>query len=478
MGELLQNVFEGLVIFNDKNEIVPAVAEKWDISPDGKVYTFHLRPGIKFHNGRVLTAEDVKYSLERAVLPETKSPTGPNYLVGVLGLQQVLDGKTKHLEGLKIVDAGTVQITLDKPRSYFLGTLAYISNAIVCKEAIEGRAGGMDPKGAVGTGPFQLSEYRSGSMVVLVANLAYRMGRPKLDRIERPIVINMQTAHAKFEAGETDQVDTTVSDYKSDSNDPRLKNEAKVFTQAGTWYIGFQERLQPLFKDRRVRRAIAMAIDKDDITRIASSNAYPRADCFVPPGMMGHNDKINRIPFDPSGAKKLLAEAGFPGGQGLPQLTLVYAESNPETAAAAQRIRALLKANLGVEIETQEREAATFFRDTGANERVPFYLGSWFADYLDPQDFLSAILRTGAPINHLAYSNPKFDALCDAADSESDQNKRAEMYKQADQIAMDDAAIIPIFHGAQPALISSRVINWKPNLMFPAAQHLTTSIGK
>ncbi len=396
----------------------------------------------------------------------------------MVGLQQVLDGKSKHLEGLRVIDPSTVQITLDKPRSYFLGTLAYISNSIVCKEAIEGRANSIDPKGAVGTGPFKMSEFRAGSMVVLVANTEYHGGRPKLDRIERPIVINMQTAHAKFEAGETDEVDTTVSDYKADSNDPKLKAQARVFTQAGTWYIGFQERIQPIFKDVRVRRAIAMAIDKDDITRIASSNAYPRADCFVPPGMLGHNDKINRIPFDPAGAKKLLADAGYPGGQGLPRLTLVYAESNPETAAAAQRIRAHLKSNLGIEIETQEREAATFFRDTGANENVAFYVGSWFADYLDPQDFLSAILRTAAPINHLAYSNPKFDALCDAADSEKDQNKRGEMYKQADQIAMDDAAIIPIFHGAQPALLSSRVVNWKPNLMFPAAQHLTTSISK
>ena len=144
----------------------------------------------------------------------------------------------------------------------------------------------------------------------------------------------------------------------------------------------------------------------------------------------------------------------------------------------AQRIRDDLKQNLGITVDISEREAGTFFTDTSSKESVPFFLTSWFADYIDPQDYLSTMLRTGAALNHIAYSNPQFDALCDKADAESDMTKRIALYQQADQIAVDDVALLPLTYGVQPILIKPRVKDWPVNLLLTAMPHTTTYIAR
>ncbi|MEP6756833.1 MAG: peptide ABC transporter substrate-binding protein, partial [Chthonomonadales bacterium] len=455
-SELVQNVYEGLTTIDENNKPVPCLAEKWDISPNGMTYTFHLRQGVKFTNGDPFTAEDVKYSLERVLLPETKSPTGPNYLAGVVGVKEMVAGTSKTLSGLKVIDPSTVSITLDKPRAYFLSMIAYPSNFILSKKTLQSAHGPFTKDQAIGTGLFKVEKFDQGSLVVLTANTSYWGGRPKLDRIERPVVINFQTTHAKYEADETDVCETNTTDYKADSQDSRFKTQTQVIPQANTWYIAFHPKLEPKFADVRVRRAFAMAINRDELTRIATNGVYPRADGFLPPGMPGFTTGLNKIPYDPEAAKKLFAEAGFPGGAGFPKLKCVYAQGTIESAAAVQRIRSDLKTNLDVELETQERESGIFFKETGDKELIPFFFTGWVADYIDPQDFLSTMLRTGSALNHVAYSNTKFDALCDEADSTTDMDKRVKLYQQADQICVDDVAFLPIMYGSQPILIKPR----------------------
>ena len=396
----------------------------------------------------------------------------------MVGVKEIVSGATKSLEGVKVVDPFTVTIALDKPRAYFLSMIAYPSNYILSKKTLENYHGQFDKSVAVGTGMFKFEKFDQGSMVVMVANLSYWDGRPKLDRIERPVVINFQTAHAKFEADETDACETNSTDYKSDSQDPKYSSQSKLIPLANTWYVAFHPKLQPKFADIRVRKAIAMAINRDEISRVAAMGVLPKADGFLPPGMPGYNANINKIPYDPAAAQKLLADAGFPGGQGFPKLTLVYAQGQTESAAAAQRIRGDLKNNLGIEVDTQEREAGIFFKETGDKEIVPFFLTGWVADYVDPQDFLSTMLRTGAALNHVAYSNPKFDALCDEADSVSDMDKRIKLYQQADQICVDDVAFFPIMYGNQPILFKPRVKGWQYNLLNTSMPHKNTTVER
>jgi oligopeptide transport system substrate-binding protein len=479
-AELLQNVYESLVAFDAHNRIAPALAERWEVSADGRTYTFHLRANSRFHApfARPVTAADVKYSMERALWPETRSPVASNYLAGILGVGDVAAGKRRDLPGVQVVDPRTLTITLDRPRGYFLGALAYPTGCVVCREAIEKNGGLFDEKTAIGTGPFILREYQHGAKVILDANPDYWGGRPRLARIERPIVLDPQTAHLMYENGEVDMIQTARADYVNDQKDPALKAEAKLLPQASVFYLVMHPRLQPAFRDSRVRRAFAEAIDRDQIVRIASLGVWTRADSFMPPGMPGCNPGIRKLPHDPAGARRLLAAAGYPGGRNFPRLTLVYVERQPELSAAAQIIRADLQQNLGITADLQEREMTTFFNDTGNQEKVPFFLTGWIADYPDPQDFLSTLLRTGAPLNHVGYSNPKFDSLCDRADAERDMNKRIPDYRQADQIAMDDVAVFPYAFDKQPMLIKPYVRDYAANLLVFMLPHKTTRIQR
>jgi oligopeptide transport system substrate-binding protein len=475
-SEMLQNVYEGLVTFDVDNKIAPAIAEKWDISRDGKTYTFHLRPNAKFHNGRVVTAADMKYTFERS-LKDPKSPVALNYLGPIVGAQALHDGKARELAGVRAVDARTLEIKIGRPRGYFLGMLTYPTAWAVCREEIEKNGGRIDEHIQAGSGPYRLTEYRHGAKIVMEAFDGYWAGRPKLDRIERPIVIDYQTAHLQFENGEVDACEMALSDYVNDLKSPALKDQAHAYPYAAIQYVVMHPKLQPAFRDRRVRRAIAMAIDKDAIAVSAGRGVWERADSFIPPGIPGSNGGIRPISYDPAAARKLLAEAGYPDGKGFPHLTLVYVQKQPESEAAAEVIRENLRRNLGIEVDLQSREAAEFIANTGERETIAFWTAGWIADYPDPQDFLSTLLRTGAPLNHVAYSNPAFDSLCDRADALSDMSARIPLYRQADQIAMDDVAVLPLFARKQHYLVKPWVKDFQVNVMMPLP-HKTTRIEK
>lgn len=475
--EMLQNVYEGLTTFDAQNNVIPCLAEKWEISPDGKTYTFHLRTNAVFHNGRPVTADDFKYSFERALRPETISPTAADYLGRIVGAADIVAGKTKELVGAKVVDPHTLVLTIDKPRGYFLGCMTYPCTWVVCKEMMPGKASEFNYKEAVGTGPFRVTNYRSGSQVTLEAFDKYWGGRPKLDRIERPIGVDMATFHVQFENGEVDAfINVSLSDYATDQKSEKLRPQLQLLPQANVFYMVMHPKLQKEFADVRVRRAFAMAIDREKISKLAYHDACPPAYGFIPPGLAGANPNIRKIPYDPAGARKLLAEAGFPDGKDFPRLTLEHVQKQTEQANAAQIIRDNLKQNLGIEIDIHEHEMVSFFHDTANQEKIPFFLTGWIADYADPQDFLSTLLRTGASLNHQAYSNPTFDRLCDEADTLSDMSKRIPLYQQADQIAMDDVAVMPVVFFNQPVLVKPYVKGAESNLMLMMLPHKKTEV--
>jgi oligopeptide transport system substrate-binding protein len=320
---LLQDIYEGLVRFDTANQIVPCLAERWDVSADGMEYTFHIRPGVKFHNGRAMTAADVKWSFERSLWPETKSPVAASYLAGIMGVDEVAAGKTRELAGVEMVDPQTVRIRLKGPRGYFLGELAYNTGWIYCREAIEKAGGRIDDSSSVGTGPYRLASYAHGSKVTLERFDGYWGGRPRLSRIERPIVIDSQTAHVKFENGEIDLTDISINDYLTDAKNLALKDQRHLNPLLAVSYLAMGQQAQPAFRDVRVRQAFAHAIDRDQISSVAYRGLFPRADAFLPPGLPGHDPSLPHIPYDPGAAKRLLADAGFPEGRGFPSLVVV-----------------------------------------------------------------------------------------------------------------------------------------------------------
>jgi ABC-type transport system substrate-binding protein len=333
-------MYEGLVGWNEKNEVVPLLAKEMPkISADGKTYTFTLRDGVKFPGGDPITADDVKYSITRALDPKLASAVAMNYLDDIVGAKEVADGKTKELTGIKVVDPKTVQITLNAPRGYFLGKLTYPTAYVLSRKEVE-----KGPKteqgvptidssnaGTAGEGPFRMASYVRGSKITLTANKEYWAGKPKLDGIERPIILDVQTQRNLYDSGRLDYIVLQKGDFEKDRSNPALQDQIKKWKRSATWYVGFNqmdEANYPPFKDKRVRQAFAYAIDKDAIVKSVLLDVPVKAEGILPDGIPGFNPEFKGIPFNPEKAKALLAEAGYPGGKGLPRCSLASGRSS------------------------------------------------------------------------------------------------------------------------------------------------------
>jgi oligopeptide transport system substrate-binding protein len=485
--DLLQQVYEGLVRWSENNEIEPNLAEKWEVSEDGTTYTFHLKKGVKFHNGREVTAEDFKYSIERACAPKLASPTVPNYLKDIVGVKECLDGKATTISGITAPDAQTLVIKIDKLRPYWLGNMTYPCSYVVPKEDVD-KNGGPDveitEKNMVGTGPFKIGEFRRGYQVSLVANPDYHEGKPKIDGIVRPIIKEGITRLNKYEAGELDIVDVSPRDLDRINNDPNLKNDLKSFARNATWYVGLNSAASGSpFGDVRVRQAFAHAIDRDETLRVAMKGQADVATGIVPPGFPNYKPKITMLAYDPAKAKQLLAAAGFPDGKGFPELTFSFRRAMPQVEQTAQVLAEQLKRNLNINVQLRPMEWGQFLNER-TNKTMPLSHLRWGADYLDPQNFLSTLLHTSVrdaqgreshPENGVGYSNPEFDKLCDAADVEKDPKKRMALYEKAEQIAINDAPWVPLYFQRDLELVRSRVGNLKDSL-FGHRPHIVTTV--
>ena len=474
-GELLQNCCEGLIRINANNQPEPALAEKWDVSPDGMTYTFHIRKGVTFHNGKPVTAADVKYSWERALSPQTKSPTAVNYLDGVLGIKNLSPDKPATLPGVVVVDDSTLKVTLDHPRAYFPGMVAYPSNSVLCKAEVEANGGMVNEKnlGKAGTGPYIFDKYTPGQSVAFKANPNYWGGAAKMGRLIYSIIINPQTAYDDFRASKLDITSPSLQEYAQDRQNAALASQYHLKPIAGVTYLVMQRVPQPLFAKTDVRKAFAFAIDRDSLIRVAYKGVGQRADGFIPPQLQNGQSGPPAIPYDPAQAQALLSKAGFPDGKGFPTLTLTYVQGVDVNSKTAEMVRNNLKDNLGITVNLQEREAGQFYQDEEAG-RMSFYLIGWYADYPDAQDFLSTLFVTGVSQNHAKYSNPRFDALCQQADAESAPARRGPLYAAADKILMQDVGALPIAFPPRIFLVRPSVQNWRVNLCSRLPDTLTT----
>jgi oligopeptide transport system substrate-binding protein len=472
--DLIQQVFEGLVRWSPNNEIEPNLAEKWDISPDGRVYTFHLKKGVKFHNGREMTAEDFKFSLERACDPELRSTTVPDYLRDIVGVKERLNRKGTDLPGVKVVDPHTLEITIDKSRPYWIGNMTYPCAYVVCKDALTGVKEMQDDKGVVGTGPFKMGTFQRGAKVSLTAFADYHGGKPKLDGIERPIIKDGSTRINSYESGALDIVDVSPRDLDRVNANAKLKPDLKAFKRAAIWYVALnQDAVDSPFKKREARLAFAHAIDAGDAIRLGMKDQADRANGIMPPGVFGYNPDVKPLAYDPSKAKQYLAQAGYPNGQGFPSLTLTYRNDYPHVEATSEVIAQQLKTNLGINVQLRPMEWAVFLRERTA-KTMPLSHLRWAADYLDAQNFISTLFYTSRrlpngewdrPNNGNGYSNPEVDKLCDQADSSQDKALREKLYRQAEQIIIDDAAVVPIYFQRDLELVSPRVGDLRDSLM-------------
>ncbi len=446
-------IFSGLVTFNKDLQLVPDIAERWDVSPDGKTYTFYLRKNVKFHNGKQVTARDFKYSIERAADPRTQSTVADTYLGDIVGVKEMLSGQARQVRGVKVIDDYTLQIEIDAPKAYFLAKLTYPTAFVVDKENVEsGRNWMFRPNG---TGPFKLREWRVGERLVLERNENYYLGAPKLERAI--FILSGGSAMTMYENNEIDITGVGIDDIERvlDPNSP-LRNQLVVVNSFSVGYIGFNV-TKPPFDDRNVRLALSYAIDKDKITEVVLRKFVDPAYGILPPGFPGYNPNLTGIRFDPQRAKQLLAQSKY--GTNLPPITLTIpgtAGNPPRTTSA---ILEMWRQNLGIEVQVQQVEWATFLDDLKRYKYQAFELG-WIADYPDPQNFLDILFHSQSLDNTTRYSNPEVDRLLEQARVEQDPQRRIQLYQQAEQIIVQDAPWIPLTFGKEYVLVKPWVKNY------------------
>ncbi|WP_062017379.1 ABC transporter substrate-binding protein [Aureimonas sp. AU4] len=460
---MIKSLFDGLMDYEPgTTNLVPGLAESYDIAPDGKVFTFHLREGVKFHNGRVMTAEDVKYSLDRVTNPETQSP-GAGFFGSIAGYEAVSKGQAKELSGVTIPDPRTVRIELSRPDATFLHVMALNFASVVPKEAVEAAAGdfGRQP---VGTGAFKLAEWTPGQRVVFERNPNYwRQGLPHLDGVTFEIGQEPIVALLRLQQGEIDIPGDGIppAKFQEVMGNPETAKEVVEGGQLHTGYITMNVKMAP-FDDVRVRRAVNMAINKDRIVQIINGRAKP-ANQPLPPSMPGYVEGYEGYKYDVAAAKALLAEAGHTDGFET-ELFVMNTDPQPRIAQAIQQDLAAIGIKASIQSLAQANVIEAGGTETGAAMIWSGGMG-WIADFPDPSNFYGPILGCAGAVqggwNWSWYCNPDLDKLAAEADAIVDPAKAADRYKAWGQIytkIMEDAPWVPVFNEQRYTMKSPRMV--------------------
>ncbi len=453
-------VHDGLVDFDPVSlEVVPAVAQSWEYSPDGQEITFHLRPGVRFHNGRVLTSADVVYSFTRLLDPKVGAKR-KEILEAIRGADAFGTGKAASVEGIQPLDAQTVRITLARPLPHFLQLLATPAAAIVPKEVYGDPAKGYLAQ-PVGCGPFRVSRWERSSVMELSAFGDYYGGRAKLDRIQVRFIENPAGAMEEYRRGGLDYMDEMVGSESSIARE--LPQDYRKGPMLGSFYFGFNLARPPFKGNVSLRKALNYAVDRKSLCEQTFEGTLTPAHGILAPGTPGYDPDLKGYEYDPARARELLAQAGYPEGKGFKAIDL-WVNNNQKLLEAAQKVQADLQA-VGIPVRVKAVDFATFLQALQGTPETPgealFYRYGWNADYPDPDAFLYWLLhsRNIGPAGNIGrYSNPKVDRLLDQARGLVRMEERIPLYREAELIAVEeDAAWLFLADYTQRVLIKPYV---------------------
>jgi oligopeptide transport system substrate-binding protein len=472
---MIKSLFDGLMDYKPgTTELVPDLAESYEISPDGTVFTFHLRPGVTFQNGRALTSADVKYSIERVVNPATRSP-GQGFFGSIQGFAELAAGTATGLSGIATPDDATVVFTLTRPDATFLHVMAINFAHVVPKEAVEefGEDFGHHP---VGTGAYSLAEWTPGQRLVFQKNPSYyHAGLPHLDQIIFEVGQEPSVALLRLENGEVDILGDPIppARFVDVMANPDYAGQVVEGGQLHTGYLTMNVTMAP-FDDVRVRRAVNMAIDKERIVRIINNRAVP-ANQVLPPSMPGYDAAFAGYPHDVEAAKALMAEAGLADGVDT-QLYVMNTDPNPRIAQAIQQDLAAI----GIRAELMSLAQASVIEAGGTEGTAPMIWSggmAWIADFPDPSNFFAPVLGCGGAVpggwNWSWYCNADLDAKAAAADALVDPAKAEERYAAWSEIyagVMADAPWAPIFNEQRFTMRSKRMAG--PDVLYVDPVHI------
>jgi len=469
--KIIMALFEGLVTEDPKGEKpVPGLAESWDISPDGLMYTFHLRPGLQWSNGDPITAGGIVESFKRILQPSLAAEYA--YLVYnfVAGAKDFYEGRLKDFSqvGFKAPDDRTFQVILNHPTPYLLKIMASHYSWWPVPVQVIAKFGPLDRKrlpwtragNLVGSGPFILQEWEPNHQITVVRNPRYWDATTvKLDAIHFLPIEDISTDERMFRTG---QVHMTYELPNSKIDAYRRENPAalKLEPYLGVYFYRCNTARPPL-NDKRVRQALALAIDREAIVKNITRGDQQPAYAVSYPGTAGYTPRA-RLTGNIADARRLLAEAGYPDGKGCPKIELSY-NTSENHRAIAEAIQQMWRKQLGVEVELRNEEWKVFL-DMQRTGNYMMQRAGWIADYVDPHVFLE-IWETGSGNNNTNWSNAAYDRLLQAALAAPTEAGRYEIYQQMDAILVDELPVIPIYYYTKVAALSPKVKGYYPTLL-------------
>ncbi|MBB5576478.1 MULTISPECIES: peptide ABC transporter substrate-binding protein [Rhizobium] len=460
------DIFEGLVTEDSKDNPIPGQAASWTVSPDQKVYTFKLRDGIKWSDGQPVTAEDFVFAFRRLMDPKTAAQYA--YLqYTILNAEKINKGEIKDLTqlGVKAIDDKTLEITLENPTPYFLNALMHYTAYPLPKHVVEAKGDEWVKIGNIVTnGPYKPVEWVPGSHVANVKNDQYYDAKNvKIDKVNFYTLEDQAAALKRYRAGEFDVLTSFPAD-QFEWIQKNLPGQAHVVPFLGTYYYVLNA-TKPPFNDKRVRQALSMAVNREVIgPKILGTGELPMYS-WVPPGTANYGEpayvswKDEPYKQKVEEAKKLLKDAGF--GPDHPLKAQLRYNTNDNHKRIAVAIAAMWKP-LGVDIELYNTETKVHY-DEMQRGQVEIGRAGWLADYNDPINFLN-LLSTGVEMNYGRWSNPDYDALIKRGNEQTDLQKRAEIYKKAEQLALDDSAAIPIYYYVSQNIVAPKVQGFVDNI--------------
>ncbi len=437
-GSIAAKLFNGLVRLGDDLSVVPDIARKWTISEDGRTYRFSLRSGVKFSNGREVKAADFKYSFERVLSPDTKSPR--TWLFDyVLGAGEFMRGEAEEVEGIRVLDDYTIEIVLKEPFSPFIGLLT-MPNAYVVPEEEVRRLGPDFSSRPVGTGPYILKSWLPGREMVLEARGDYFDGSPKVEGIVYRVIPEDLTTVAEFELGNLDAIAIPAAEFSKYKDSPKWREQITSAEGLNTYYLGLNCS-KPPFDDAEVRQAVNLAIDRERILATIYEGRGKLASGPVP-DVLRRWEAPEPYPYEPEKAKAIIKRKGAFG-----KSVEFYINTDLEVIDMAEVIQSYLK-EAGLDVHLKQLEWSAFKQAINGGEADLFWL-SWWADYPDPENFMFPLFHSenhGPGGNRVLYINPEVDALIKAGQRAASEKLRNESYSKAENIIAAEAPWVFFWH--------------------------------
>ena len=466
------DLFRGLVVLDPNLQIRPALAEDWQVSSDGAVYTFSLDPEARFHNGRPVTADDVVFSWERAASAELASPTAMTYLGDIAGLAAYHSGQADSITGVKVIDEHTLRVTLESPRVTFLYKLAYPVSWIVDRYNVGFPGWEQHPNG---TGPYRVLQHLEDQVLLLEANPRFLGGQPPIEFVR--YLMYAGYAQQLYEQGEIDRT-FVLRDQISRVEDPGDGLYGRLLTEPAmcTYYVTLNTATPP-FDDPKVRQAFARAVDRERYVEALTNGEDMPALGLLPPGMPGYGASLEPPTFDPEAARALLAESSY-GTAGLPEIVWTVPTSGGYASAAVSFLADTWQRELGVEMTLEGIEWQDYYTRLDAGDYGQILLEGWCADYPDAENFLEVLFHSDSAENRAHYSSAEFDALVEAARAEADTAARLELFRQAEQRLLDDSPAIFLDHSGPSFMAWKRSVGGYLPAAIGVPQHHTMWLGE